>query len=402
MRALILAAGRGAGLYPFTETRPKAMLPVAGGMLLEMALPKLRAAGVSDVVMVVGHCAQKIMQHFGQGASFGMTIQYVHQKEPSGIREAIRIARGHFQPGESFLLVYADVLTPGNIYRHVTQTFGSFNQPVAAICHTPQAQDFGTVYLGADMQITRLVEKPTEREMGNYVLAGVFVMPYRLFDLLEKKEMDVALNDLIATDGLRSAIWEDPWLDPKHPWDLLRGNRIVMDTWREAVVDGSVQLRGAVQFRGPVRIERDVVIESGASIFGPCFIGQGSFIGNGVLVRPYTAIGAEAMIGFGVELKNCVLLDGVHVGRLSFVGDSVIGERVRVGSGVMTLNQNLDQAPICLGLKEDQVNSMMQKLGSFVGDGSQIGASNTLAAGTVIAPKTVVPNHYTYPPRGDS
>ncbi|MBI4251472.1 MAG: NTP transferase domain-containing protein, partial [Candidatus Tectomicrobia bacterium] len=63
MRALILAAGRGAGLYPFTETRPKAMLPVAGEMLLEAALPKLRAAGVSDVVMVVGHCNQRIIQH---------------------------------------------------------------------------------------------------------------------------------------------------------------------------------------------------------------------------------------------------------------------------------------------------------------------------------------------------
>lgn len=401
MRALILAAGRGAGLYPFTETRPKAMLPVAGEMLLEAALPKLRAAGVSDVVMVVGHCNQRIIQHFGQGASYGMTIQYVHQKEPTGIRDAIRLARGNFHTGETFLLVYADVLTPGNIYRHVTQTFGSFNQPVAAICHTPQAQDFGTVYLGSDMRITRLVEKPTEREMGNYVLAGVFVMPYRLFDLLETKEMDISLNELIATDGLRSAIWEDPWLDPKHPWDLLRGNRMVMETWREAVVDGSVQLRGAVQFRGPVRIEAGVVIESGASIFGPCFIGGGSFLGNGVLVRPYTAIGAGAMIGFGVELKNCVLLGGVHVGRLSFIGDSVIGEGVRVGSGTMTLNQSQGGPTVRVRMNGGSIDSGMTKLGSFVGDGARIGASNTLAAGTLISPQEVIPNHYTYP-RGES
>ena len=401
MRALILAAGRGAGLYPFTETRPKAMLPVAGQMLLEAALPKLRAAGVSDVVMVVGHCARRIIQHFGQGASYGMTIQYAHQKEPSGIRDAIRLARGHFHPGETFLLVYADVLTSGNIFRHVTQTFGSFNQPVAAICHTPQAQDFGTVYLGADMRITRLVEKPTAREMGNYVLAGVFVMPYRLFDLLETKEMDVALNELAATDGLRSAIWEEPWLDPKHPWDLLRGNHMVMETWREAVVDGSVQLRGAVQFRGPVHIEGGVVIESGASIFGPCFIGRGTFIGNGVLIRPYTAIGAGSMVGFGVELKNCVLLDGVHVGRLSFIGDSVIGEGVQVGSGTMTLNQSMDGPTVRVRMNDAFIDSGMTKLGSFVGDGSRIGASNTLASGTLVAPHEVIPNHYTYP-RGES
>ena len=61
MRALVLAAGRGTGLYPFTDTRPKAMLPVAGEKLLESALRKLRAAGVTDVVMVVGHCCENII-----------------------------------------------------------------------------------------------------------------------------------------------------------------------------------------------------------------------------------------------------------------------------------------------------------------------------------------------------
>ena len=64
MRALVLAAGRGPGLYPFTDPHPKAMLPVAGEKLLDSALGKLRAAGVTDVVMVVGHCADKIINHF--------------------------------------------------------------------------------------------------------------------------------------------------------------------------------------------------------------------------------------------------------------------------------------------------------------------------------------------------
>lgn len=400
MRALILAAGRGSGLYPFTETYPKALLPVAGKMLLQTSLQKIRAAGVSDVVMVVGHCGERIVESFGQGAAHGMTIQYVHQKEQTGIRDAILLAREHFHPGEYFLLVYADVLTSGNIYRQVVQTFGSFGQPVAAICHTPSAEYFGTVYLGADMQIERLVEKPSVREMGNYVLAGVFVMPYRLFDLLEGMDVELALNALAAEDGLRSSIWEEPWLDAHRPWDLLTANRMVMDTWKEALVDGSVQLRGAVQFRGPVRIESGVVIESGVSIFGPCFIGRGSFLGNGVLVRPYTSIGAGAMIGFGVELKNCILMDGTRVGRLSFVGDSVVGHGVVVGSGTMTLNQNLDRTSVRVRVPDGVVDSGWDKLGAFIGDGAKVGASNTLASGAVIGAGEVVPHHYTYP-RGE-
>ena len=401
MRALVLAAGRGTGLYPFTETRPKAMLPMAGEMLLDSALGKLRAAGVTDVVMVVGHCADKIIDHFSNGASHGITIQYVRQKDPSGIRDAVCRAREHFQPGEGFLLVYADVLTSGNIYRHVMQTFGSFNQPVAAICHTPQAQNFGTVYLDADMFINKLVEKPSHKEMGNYVLAGVFVMPYTLFDLLRKYEMDESFNQIIASTGIRSAIWEEPWLDAQRPWDLLHGNQMVMRTWDEARVSGAVQLRGAIQFRGPVRIESDVVIESGASIFGPCFIGKGTFIGNDVLIRSNTSVGAGCTIGFGVELKNCILLDNVRVGRLSYIGDSVVGENAYVGSGAVTVNHNLDRSNIRLAMKEGKVDSESNKLGSFIGDNAKVGASNTLAAGAVIAPGQIVPHHHTYPVEGD-
>ena len=119
MRALILAAGRGAGLYPFTNTRPKAMLPVAGEILLRSMLEKLRAAGVSDLVIVVGHRAERIMDEFGQGSRFGMTIRYVRQPEPAGIRDAVRLARDRFQKDEAFLLAYADVLASENMYANI-------------------------------------------------------------------------------------------------------------------------------------------------------------------------------------------------------------------------------------------------------------------------------------------
>lgn len=401
MRALVLAAGRGSGLYPFTDTRPKSMLPVAGEVLLRSTVEKVRAAGVSDLVFVVGHRAERIIDEFGQGTSLGVSIRYVRQSEPAGIRDAVRLARECFREDESFLLAYADVLASADMYRQVVQMSGASGQPVAAICHTPDAQNYGTVYLGEDMLIERLVEKPAAREVGNYVLAGAFVVPYRLFDLLERLEMDEALNALCAEEGLRSSIQEDTWLDARRPWDLLKGNRMVMDGWTEARVDGSAQLRGAAQIRGPVRMERNVVVESGTSIFGPCFIGENAFLGNGVLVRPYASVGANAVIGFGVELKNCILLNGVRVGRMSFVSDSVVGENAVVGSGTMTLIQNEDQSPVSVRMLEGAVDSGLDKVGSFLGDGARIGAANTLAPGAVVPPGEVIPHNRTWPAETD-
>ena len=101
------------------------------------------------------------------------------------------------------------------------------------------------------------------------------------------------------------------------------------------------------------------------------------------------------MIGYGVELKNCVLFGNSEVGRLSFVGDSVIGENVDIGSGTMTINENLDRTSVRVDVLGETVDSGLTKLGAFIGDDVKIGAGNTLAAGTVLTPGTMraAPRH---------
>lgn len=397
MKALILAAGVGANLVPFTTTRPKAMISVGGRYLLENTLLQLRAAGVRDVIMVVGHRRERITAYFERGARWGMAIDYLIQESPRSIAQAVGLARERFEEGEYFLLAYADVVTDNNIYLQTLQTFASMGGAAAAVCHTPETGLYGNVYLGPEMRIDRLVEKPGMGERGNYVLAGAFVLPYRILDYLEEGEMEQGLSRLIAEEGLYASIWEGGWVDACYPWDILRANRMVMDSWQSAELDRSVQLRGDVQLRGPVRVEEDVVVESGTVMVGPCFIGRRSFVGNNVLIRPYTCVGPESTVGYGVELKNCVLFGRAKVGRLSFVGDSVVGEDVEVGSGTMTINNYLDRSPILCRVNGQEIGTGLPKLGAFIGDGARVGASNTLMAGTVIPAAGVIPHSYSHP-----
>ncbi len=396
MKAVILAGG-GDDLKPFTTTRPKPMISVSGRSLLENTVVFLKEVGIHDLILVVGHCQEQIFSHFGRGHDFGVNISYVAQEDGGGIGDALLHARGRVHPGDFFLLVYGDVLTAGNIYWQTIQSFHSFRSAVAAICLTPSAEAFGNVYLDNEMRITRLVEKPMQPRHGNYVLAGVFVLPQDFFNRLEKfgANMEEALGDLISTEGLRSSIWEEDWVDTQHPWDILRANRMVMDGWHEAVISDSVQLRGSVKVDGPVRIGDEVVIESGTVLQGPCYIGPGTFVGNNVLIRRYTSIGPKSVIGYGVELKNCVLFGSAKVGRLSFIGDSVVGEGVDIGSGTMTVNTNLDGTTVQAHQDGALVETGMEKLGSFIGDGAIIGAGNTLLAGTVIPAATIIPHHGT-------
>jgi bifunctional UDP-N-acetylglucosamine pyrophosphorylase/glucosamine-1-phosphate N-acetyltransferase len=397
MKALILTGGAGRNLVPFSSTRPKALAVAASGSLLRRQLTQLREAGITDITIVLGQHGDKIRRAFTDGHDLEVNITYVEQGQPRGITDAILAARSRFNPGEYFLLVYGDVITSGNPFFQALQSFNAFKGPIACVCLPgPPTGRYGNVYMSGT-RITKIVEKPTGADLGNYVLSGFFVLPAELFATVEKVggQMEKVFDALVESEGLNASIWEEGWIDVECPWDILAANRMVMDTWDEAQISRDANIEGNVTFRGPVRIAADSMIKSGAVLVGPCYVGPGCYVGNNTLVRNYTSIGARSVIGYGVELKNCVLFGNSDVGRLSFVGDSVLGENADLGSGTMTINENMDRSSIRVDLRGESVDSGLDKLGAFIGDDVKIGASHTIAAGTVVPAGSVVPHRVT-------
>ena len=177
MKALILTGGAGRTLVPFSSTRPTAMTVVAGGSLLRRTLTHLREVGITDVTVVLGQHGDKAKATFQDGHDLGVNLSYVEQERPGGIVDAILRARGRFMPGEFFILVYGDVVTSANPFHQVLQSFNSFKGSIAGVCLPgPPTQRYGNVYLSGT-RIRKIVEKPTTSGLGNYVLAGVFVLP---------------------------------------------------------------------------------------------------------------------------------------------------------------------------------------------------------------------------------
>jgi bifunctional UDP-N-acetylglucosamine pyrophosphorylase/glucosamine-1-phosphate N-acetyltransferase len=399
MKALVLTGGAGRNLVPFSSTRPKAMTVVAGGSLMRRTLSHLREVGVTDVTVTLGQNGDKVISTFQDGQEVGLHLGYVTQERPGGIGDAILRARGRFNPGEYFLLVYGDVVTSANPFHQVLQSFNSFKGPIATVCLPgPPTVRYGNVYLSGT-RITRVVEKPATAGLGNYVLAGVFALPVDIFSLLEKSggDMERVFAELVRAPGLNASIWEEGWIDVEYPWDILAANRMVMDTWEETQISRHAVVDSNVTLSGPVRVERGSVIKPGAVLAGPCYIGRNCYVGNNVLVREYSSLGPGSSIGYGVELKNCVLFGNSKVGRLSFVGDSVVGENVDIGSGTMTINENMDRTAVTVHVRGEALDSGLVKLGAFMGDDVKVGAGNTVAAGTVLPAGTSVPHHSTVP-----
>src|SRR5207244_13369636 len=80
MKAMVLAAGLGTRLRPLTDTRPKALVEIAGRTLLEITLERLRASGINEVIINVQHFADMIVEYLEAKNNYGMDIQ-ISRKE---------------------------------------------------------------------------------------------------------------------------------------------------------------------------------------------------------------------------------------------------------------------------------------------------------------------------------
>src|SRR3954468_6296074 len=89
VEAVVLVGGKGTRLRPLTLSAPKPMLPTAGVPFLTHLLSRIRAAGISHVILGTSDQAEAFSEHFGGGASLGLEVEYVVEDEPLGTGGAI-------------------------------------------------------------------------------------------------------------------------------------------------------------------------------------------------------------------------------------------------------------------------------------------------------------------------
>ncbi len=110
MKAMILAAGYGKRMRPLTDSIPKPLLPVAGKPLLLYHIERLRAVGITRLVINVAHLGEQIMASLGDGAGLGVSIEY--SVEPYPLETGGSLAKALPLLGEQpFLLVNGDIWT---------------------------------------------------------------------------------------------------------------------------------------------------------------------------------------------------------------------------------------------------------------------------------------------------
>ncbi len=107
-QAVILAAGEGQRLRPFTVSRPKAMLSIADKPILQFIVEALARNGIRDIIFVVGYRKEQVYDYMGSGEQFGVNITYVTQERQLGTAHALSKVREMVE--EEFLVLSGDNL----------------------------------------------------------------------------------------------------------------------------------------------------------------------------------------------------------------------------------------------------------------------------------------------------
>lgn len=171
--------------------------------------------------------------------------------------------------------------------------------------------------------------------------------------------------------------------DKQYPWEILKA----LPEYIKELVDMGIE--GYTEYAEGVLIGSGVTIAPTAVIVPPAIIGPDTEVRPGAYLRGNVIIGKNCVIGNSTEIKNAILLDHVQAPHYNYIGDSILGNGAHLGAGVICSNLKSDKKNIVIHAEQDYPTDL-RKVGSFIGEGAEIGCSCVLNPGTIIGKNTSV------------
>lgn len=371
MKAVILAAGEGKRLRPFTETMPKVMLPVSNKPIIEYVVDAVKDSGIEDIFIVVGYKKEVIMKHFKDYEE--AKISFIIQDNQLGTGHALLQAKDYLD--DVFIVLAGDNIID---QKSVTKIVNDDYEHAVLIKKHSQPSKYGVVHIEKD-NVQEIIEKPTGNE-ESYISTGVYKLNTSVFDYLEKLAYkgDYTLSSviqLLVDDGVKiHTLLAEKWMDIIYPWDLISVNEAAS---REIPASISGIIDKNVVVKGPVSVGEGSHIYAGSHIVGPVVIGKNCEIGPNTCVFPATSIGNNTVIHSFSEIRNSVIMNDVHIGTGSFVENSIIGRGNVIKNNFSSISEDAD-------VKIEDNLKRLDNIGIMLGDNCTIYSHVIVNPGVII------------------
>lgn len=422
LSVVILAAGKGTRMC---SNLPKVLHKIADKPMVQHVIDTVKGISAKNIHLIYGHGGKQI-----QAAISEPQLNWIEQTEQLGTGHAMQIALPHFKENEKILIVYGDVPLLS------TQTLQKLIdvQPQGGIglltVHLDDPSGYGRIER-IDNEVSAIVEQkdatPEQREITE-VNTGILVADAAdLRRWLPALSNDNASGEYYLTDIIEMAHQQGGGICAVHPSSTVEvegvNNRLQLANLERAyqlqkaekLLLAGVMLRDPARFdlrgelscgvdvdidinviiKGKVKLGDGVVVGANCilidcdiadnvviqpnSIIEASIIGEGSTIGPFARLRPQTVLKQNVHIGNFVEVKKSTLGKGTKCGHLTYLGDSIIGERVNVGAGVITCNYDgANKYQTIIG-DDVFIGSDCQLIAPVsIGDGATTGAGTTV------------------------
>ncbi|WEK53134.1 MAG: sugar phosphate nucleotidyltransferase [Candidatus Cohnella colombiensis] len=311
MKGLILGAGNGTRLEPFSLKKPKVLLPVTNKPIVHYCIEKLVQLGIQEIGIVIKPAfRQMFMEQVGTGDRWGVCIHYVEQRYPKGIADAVKHA-ADFIEKDSFMLLLGD-----NMIEHSLAQLKDaidFHHYDASILlgEVSNPHEYGIAEVERN-RIISLEEKPRQPK-SNLAVLGAYAFSSRVFE---------AVNEIVPSErGEYEIIDALKWLVNKgYPLTYEVTYQMHTDVgrpdrWLQAnqwVLDRLYRIEGRNEF----------LDSRGNRIIVPVVIDESAVLNN-------CTIGPHASIGAHVCLDRCIVRDSIITENVvredSLIENAIIG-----------------------------------------------------------------------------
>ncbi|MBI1353695.1 MAG: NTP transferase domain-containing protein [Acidobacteria bacterium] len=309
LTGVILAAGKGSRMAPFSDAYPKPLLPICNTPILVHQIRQMKSLGIEDVIIVIGHLGHVIARTLGDGAAYGVNIRYVEQQRLLGIAHAVFGLEAHVDG--PFLLFLGDIFfQTRDLSPMVDVVFEGGVAGALAVKREPDPKAIRrnfAVILGDDGAVTRVIEKP-RHVRTNLKGCGLYLFDLEIFDAIRRTPRTAMRDEyeitesiqILIEDGHRVAALEVVLDDVNmsYPNDLLTCNLSELDRQGkdyeaaapELLSPGVVLQRSVVgagvTFEHPIRLSNSLVFP------GSRVTSQGDL--DGVIITPDKMVDCRA------------------------------------------------------------------------------------------------------------
>ena len=302
MQAVIIAGGKGTRLRPLTYGCPKPMLPLVDRPFLEWMINRCREANVCDILLNVQYQARQVIDYFGDGDRFGVTIRYIEESTPLDTAGAIKLAEPYFT-GESLIVFNADILT--NLDLAALIKFHKDTQADATLTLTRVSDitPFGLVEINAQNQVQAFREKPNAEQAVEFLAqgidtinAGTYVLEPKIFDVYPSGEplsfeRKVFPNVLERGLKMMGFVSDGYWMDMVTPEKYYQAQVDVLEG--KVAYDFGDRVE---QIRDGVWVAKTANIAESAVLDSPCYVGEYVSVGQDAHIPAQTLVGANSLV----------------------------------------------------------------------------------------------------------